>query len=456
MNLICNSNWIVILITLTSFFVLFLSETKFETTTTIPVQKEYKFLYEAKPKKKDSNFKIFFSVPNLIQRNKPIKMKVNVISVEYDVQNKIELKFLDFSRKFFFNESFDIPKIGNNIEFNVTLKPQLNLKFENIPKSFLISLKYKKLEEDFEVKVRMEWFPLSLNYDHFKNNVHCLVRNLNIILFGIPGVGKSSFVNTQMTSVSNQIMENAASMDIDESLTQEYQLHRLEHGNQNTLNLIDTFGLDETNYHSDIERCSLNGTLKSFTLNDAKKYVSNPNSTLCYRNETKLDKIKLIQEKMHSVIIPLTVDQITNADDKLNKIMSESVYIAAQMKYNPIVLISWRTKDFFNQTRHTMIKELAHKFTGVNMNKIFIFFAYSNETKKDFLIDQNAAIIREKIFDLMTSFLIGQKDIYAIPNEAILCKNMERSKYVVYMFEFMERFRAWVNPVIRILSLMRY
>ena len=130
----------------------------------------------------------------------------------------------------------------------------------------------------------------------------------------------------------------------------------------------------------------MNGTLKSFKLNDARRYVENPNGTLCF-NQTKSNSIELIKEKVHSVLIPLTVDQITNADDKLNKIMSECVYVAAQMKYNPIVLISWRTKDFFNQTRHTMIKELAHKFTGVNMNKIFVFFAYSNETKKEFLVD---------------------------------------------------------------------
>ena len=242
MNLICNSNWIVIIITLISFFVLFLSETKFATTTTFETtttnQKESKFLYEAIQKKKDSNFKIFFSVPNLIERNKPIKLKLNIISVEYDVQQKIELKFLDLSKKFFFNETVDLPKIGNNIEFNVTLRPQLNLEFKNIPSHFLIVLKYHKIEETFKVKVRMEWFPLSLNYDHFRSNVKCLVKYLNIILFGIPGVGKSSFINTQMSSVSNQIMENAASMDIDESLTQEYQLHRLRHGTQIPMNLI--------------------------------------------------------------------------------------------------------------------------------------------------------------------------------------------------------------------------
>jgi hypothetical protein len=32
------------------------------------------------------------------------------------------------------------------------------------------------------------------------------------------------------------------------------------------------------------------------------------------------------------------------------------------------------------------VKELAHELTGVNSNKIFIFFAYSNETKKIFTV----------------------------------------------------------------------
>jgi hypothetical protein len=376
-----NLNWSIILITLFSFLILFLSE-----YITVEDKDDSTVLYEAITKNPNSNFKIFFSVPNLIHRNRKINLKLNIISLEYQIQERIELQFTDPSNKLFINETFDVPKIGNNIEMNITLKNQINLKFDDIPSKFFINLKYKKEEELFKVKMRMEWFPLSLNYSHFKKNVHCLVESINVILWGIPGVGKSSFINTQLTSVSNQIMENAASMDVDESLTQEYQLHRLVHGNQYYLNMIDTFGLDDTNYHHDIQKCSLNGSLPNFKLMDAKNYVKQPNSTLCFNTSVIKDKIEFIRKKIHAVVIPLTVDQVSNADEKVNKIINDCIYVSAQMKYNPIVLISWRSKDFFNTTRQQLVKELAHELTGVNSNKIFIFFAYSNETKKIFIV----------------------------------------------------------------------
>jgi hypothetical protein len=46
--------------------------------------------------------------------------------------------------------------------------------------------------------------------------------------------------------------------------------------------------------------------------------------------------------------------------------------------------------------------------------------------------------------------------MYGIEDDEIMCGNAKRPQIVIYLFNFMERFRNWINPAVRILSLMRY
>jgi predicted AAA+ superfamily ATPase len=367
-----------------------------------------------------SNFSVYFEVRDIHMKEGKLKIHLEIESKK-EIKDELKVKIVDPSAKFFKTTSKTILKTDfkkmtyfhTDLDISLVILP--NVQMINIPQNITI-----KLEEDvFNFEIKMEWFPLFIEEN--RNLFKCSLDEINVLFVGIQGSGKSSCVNTQKSSISSDISELALVMKNDYHVTRNFQKYSLKHISKTSLSIYDGFGLDKDTYSDEILYCLLEGKLPTFTVDDAKKYVSsNSTKPLCSHNEHK--SINDIVNSMHCVILFLTFDQINNFKNK----KSEDVNISIKRKLivekkQLIVLVQYMEGVQISEEellkQQEVIRKDVYEYIGVSKGNIFLYLAYGNQlTKKNLLIDRNAAQIRDQIRKNAFTYLERQKELWKISN----------------------------------------
>lgn len=154
--------------------------------------------------------------------NCPIS-KYDNYNLNIRIRNQDEVKDLpqgsiftvkDVEKKIFYNNRLILPRIESykDYEFNLTLSTTEPKTFEVIPEFFYIYINESKdIRYEYKIPIQIEWYSTFLDESIYLEKVGCLVEYIQILLFGIPGAGKSTSINTFYTSVSESVRDVVAS-----------------------------------------------------------------------------------------------------------------------------------------------------------------------------------------------------------------------------------------------------
>eukprot|EP01080_Neovahlkampfia_damariscottae_P010689 gene10689-3310_t len=386
-----------------------------------------------------SNFLVYFSVekPFLIEEGF-VEIHLDVISKIKRPKKEITLQVIDTSLKFI----SPVTRIISSKEFTKKshYKVSLDISLPVLP-NFEITdtphyLYVKIMNEEFKFPVKMEWFPLFID-EKFEKLFGCSLKKINTLLIGIQGSGKSSCVNTQKSSISNEICEPAVVMKNDVHVTREFQEYGFKHISRTSLAFHDGFGLDKETYHDEILYCLLHGKLDSsnFTVDAAKEYVKNPIGPLC--SHKKLTTLNELRSEIHTVILFLTFEQIKdfdkNKDEDSNILMKRKLIIE---KYNMMVLAQYEGDSNVSEDellqQQEIIRNKVFTYLGISKLNVFLYLAYGNKkTEKDIFIDRNAAFIRDRLKKNAFTYLERQKELLKITE-----LNLFWDQPLCYIFEY--------------------
>jgi len=225
-----------------------------------------------------------------------------------------------------------------------------------------------------------------------KNNGNILIPfNFNILLFGLAGAAKSSFINSLVTLISPgfDIITRAAVGGFESHVTTKLTRYMLN-GEGTNLTVWDTVGLTHNNYQSG----ELQGIIKgSFP----------PNWKFNLREPTKVPSGAHHDQKIHSCIFFLTFEALESLS--IVNLMKENCDVLKEF-ITPIVVITMTDKldgsirDNPIQNCDPNIIQRASEILDIPTENIFTPINYVNENRKSFEIDRCNFIILDEVLKI--------------------------------------------------------
>ena len=215
------------------------------------------------------------------------------------------------------------------------------------------------------------------------------IKHYNILLFGVAGAGKSSFINTLLTMLQNEDKLALARSAVTGHATQRITRYDVKavypylH-----FNLWDTWGLDENNYDAYLVGLLTKGKLPpNWTMNtDLEKHADKFDKLL--KKETPLTQ-------MHAVIFFVPQESLTDLDThKMARVRQVFEYIR-QEGYNPLVLLSKVDEirpELHDHPQHSFkeIEKLSHTaatFFDIDLHRVRYTVNYLYESSRKWEIE---------------------------------------------------------------------
>lgn len=253
---------------------------------------------------------------------------------------------------------------------------------ETLPNALLISLfdSHGKKVESAAFSIQVDHFTLGL----FKEGT----TKRNILLFGLAGSSKSTFINSCLSLVSSSPRQQIAKSGGHEvrvtSELQGYRLANLDTKQTSQIFLWDVWGLEQDNYQGAEFEAVLQGKLergwkmaKPVAMDDLLKPIN-------------------MEYKQHCVIFFVPVGELVNKQSNMMKKTKDFCHMAIKLDVPFVVAITkvdtvvpaFRDNPNPNLQEVKQLVQQATRFFNVAENQVFPLINYWKETEKSFELDK--------------------------------------------------------------------
>ena len=227
-----------------------------------------------------------------------------------------------------------------------------------------------------EFLLSSEWF--TNEYVNYQTPNPVIAPSLNILLFGIQGAGKSSFMNSILTSLLPDYCEAANIGGSTSHVTQNIRCFPIpqnvaELGNCR-INLWDTWGVDESNYRYEFLSEILQGKIP----NGYEMMVANHGNNVV----TPSPPMSNVHRRIHGVFmfVPIGVLESSPMCERIRNLIEE----INKMEINTDIVIT-RADTINNPQNHKT--QISVQF-NIPENRVHLVSNYTKDTEKNFLIDK--------------------------------------------------------------------
>ena len=263
-------------------------------------------------------------------------------------------------------------------------------------------------------------YPMSFwtgRHANFRPNQMTGLKRFNILIFGLFGAGKSSFINTLHTLFGigrdgnvgpDAIVTNAAVVGSGEEHESTSLRATYPCGKDSGWRIWDTWGLSEETYNGNQLTTMLNGLLADgFDMDTHKNVVD-------YQEELARGKGSRRARTMHTCVFMFPYTLFSNEADVDERVTVCKGYLREFRKHgmNPIILITQadiveaqlRVDPTRTHAKTEQLRKICSKHLGVQMGDIHLLINYTVERERSFNIDRNTYRILDAILQRATEF----------------------------------------------------
>lgn len=295
--------------------------------------------------------------------------------------------------------------VKDNVKIQQAIHPQQQIDL-NIHLAVTAEANFKTLPEFIDMSiVDPNDSPIFTEHDRIRLSTEHLVGSLvnwqspdpdipvaNVLLFGCIGAGKSSLINSVLTSLSSEVQQTAVvggSEDHVTSTLARFRLWNIPGIPKVRVNLWDTWGLTATNYHSEFVKLLLRGAF-------ANGFHMKERFVLREAIEHDLALGNVGERSMHAALV--VVPQGITADSNLATSMKAAFKDMGEHGLNPVVVVTHideRSPEEYPSLR----KQIADLFR-ISENRIYLVQNYVTQAEKNFTIDRNSLVVLEEVIKL--------------------------------------------------------
>jgi GTP-binding protein EngB required for normal cell division len=267
----------------------------------------------------------------------------------------------------------------------IILKPWAQPSFDKLSSTILIELFDKNNRLLSSIRA---FFPLNYFTGNFFNE-NKEKQTRNILLFGLAGSTKSSFINSCYTLINNKVMkEIAKSGGHTQRVTTELKSYRLidfEKKKTSNYRLWDTWGIERNNYQNCEFEQIINGYYQSGHKMNTRVSVADFDNKESDENNNQ-----------HCVIFFIPASELDNSNGPMLQKTREYVEIATEQGISSVIALSKldQISPSFRENsekENTDVKNYiakASKIFNLQPNRIFPVLNYLHEKEKSFAIDK--------------------------------------------------------------------